>query len=390
MSSRFWSHWKTLFIAIGMLLVYLPQAAEAIPAFSRKYGKKCSLCHVQFPKLKEFGIKFKNRGYRMADEEGAYLWKDKVFPVGAFLRVSYLNREVKTGGTTTRSGEIVDDELEAFAGGTIAPRISFFIDGIFTDNANKPLVQFDDILPDSALNIKAGVYNVDNYFLSSPRRLTQVKYIVQTSADRGDNVTFGNEGVEINGQFVDMGFRYVLGFGDDLTDQSNHSFGNHIFVILNQRIKNHTLSLLYRRDRAGDSDDNVPRPDTVDDTHTIGGAVELQPFRKFIIDAAIYQFYGGDSLDFMEGGVTKDYEALSGTVEGIYEITKKVLGLLRYEWHNIKDSPAFEEQYVASLQYHPVSNVKLRFEYVYKDIETGAGGPGERDISFRTQLVAGF
>src|SRR5258708_32152824 len=39
--------------------------AREIPAFARKYGMKCSACHLAVPVLNQFGQAFKDNGYRM-------------------------------------------------------------------------------------------------------------------------------------------------------------------------------------------------------------------------------------------------------------------------------------------------------------------------------------
>ena len=58
-------------------LVVLPAAfcliapkAYAIPPFSRKYQTSCSTCHLDFPKLNDFGKAFKDAGFKFpADDE---------------------------------------------------------------------------------------------------------------------------------------------------------------------------------------------------------------------------------------------------------------------------------------------------------------------------------
>jgi hypothetical protein len=136
----------------------------------------------------------------------------------------------------------------------------------------------------------------------------------------------------------------------------------------------------------------------VDDTHTIGGSVELNFFRKLTIDAAVYHFYGGDSLAYTVNGSARDYEVTSGTAEAIYQFTNKWLALARYDWHDTNDSPAFEEQYVGSIQYHPAANVKVNLEYSNKDVDAKAPGstlsasqndPREEEI-IRLNVVFGF
>lgn len=39
------------------------EASSAIPAFARKYGASCSLCHAPFPRLTAFGERFAANGF---------------------------------------------------------------------------------------------------------------------------------------------------------------------------------------------------------------------------------------------------------------------------------------------------------------------------------------
>src|ERR1022692_5095370 len=45
----------------------------AIPAFSRQYGTSCSTCHVDFPKLNDFGKAFKDAGFRFPKDDDAFI-----------------------------------------------------------------------------------------------------------------------------------------------------------------------------------------------------------------------------------------------------------------------------------------------------------------------------
>ena len=64
-------------IALGLiaLLSYewsgLVQNANAIPAFARKYGFSCNVCHVPgFPKLNDFGNIFRDQGFQLGGGPG--------------------------------------------------------------------------------------------------------------------------------------------------------------------------------------------------------------------------------------------------------------------------------------------------------------------------------
>jgi hypothetical protein len=50
----------------------------AIPAFSRQYGTSCSTCHVDFPKLNDFGKAFKDAGFKFPKDDESFV---KVPPV---------------------------------------------------------------------------------------------------------------------------------------------------------------------------------------------------------------------------------------------------------------------------------------------------------------------
>lgn len=52
------------FVLTTVILFLLPQKSSAIPAFSRQYATSCMTCHVDFPKLNDFGKAFKDAGFK--------------------------------------------------------------------------------------------------------------------------------------------------------------------------------------------------------------------------------------------------------------------------------------------------------------------------------------
>src|ERR1700731_2888578 len=53
-------------------------SSYAIPAFSRQYGTSCTTCHIDFPKLNDFGKAFKDAGFKFPKDDESFL---KVPPV---------------------------------------------------------------------------------------------------------------------------------------------------------------------------------------------------------------------------------------------------------------------------------------------------------------------
>src|ERR1039458_8779988 len=68
----------SLFLALILVVVVLTGSSYAIPAFARQYGTSCSTCHIDFPKLKEFGKAFKDAGFKFPKDDESML---KIPPV---------------------------------------------------------------------------------------------------------------------------------------------------------------------------------------------------------------------------------------------------------------------------------------------------------------------
>src|SRR3954470_21127146 len=54
----------------------LSSSANALPAFARKYGLRCSACHESWPMLNYFGQKFKDNGYQLMNDRDAPIWQN--------------------------------------------------------------------------------------------------------------------------------------------------------------------------------------------------------------------------------------------------------------------------------------------------------------------------
>ena len=188
--------------------------ASAIPTFSREHGLKCNDCHAPFPLLNEFGMEFKQRGFRLPGENGTYPWELKSLPVSVIGTMQYLNAHednpvTKARLSTTSKAEI--DEIELMAAGTAAPKIGYLVE-FAQDVANggpfeneQIWMQFSDLLPASVLNLRAGQMLNEHYYLSQKRRLPFQQYLAP--------VTFNVTGVELNGFW--SGFRYAAGVVND-------------------------------------------------------------------------------------------------------------------------------------------------------------------------------
>jgi hypothetical protein len=203
-----------MLVVLAAVMLSSAQRASAIPVFSREHGLKCSDCHTAFPLLNEFGMEFKQRGFRLPGENGKYPWELKSLPVSVIGTMQYLNAHddnpvTKARLSTTSKAEI--GEVELMAAGTAAPKIGFlaeFAQDVAEGGAfgNEQIwMQFSDLLPASVLNLRAGRMLNEQYYLSQKRRLTFQQYLAP--------VTFNVTGAELNGFW--SGVRYAAGVVND-------------------------------------------------------------------------------------------------------------------------------------------------------------------------------
>ncbi|MBI5815612.1 MAG: hypothetical protein HZB29_08385 [Nitrospinae bacterium] len=122
-----------------------PGAAEAIPAFSKKYEVACSACHSSWPRLNDYGMKFKINGYQLPDsEDGGQTAKLNPGAGNLFLDIGKANPPISMamdGGITLLQSEkaLAGDRNNQFfccvngvsvtadMGGTVAPNIAYWL-----------------------------------------------------------------------------------------------------------------------------------------------------------------------------------------------------------------------------------------------------------------------
>lgn len=354
---------------VVMVAVVLSSArrASAIPAFSREHGLKCSDCHAPFPLLNEFGMEFKQRGFRLPGENGKYPWELKSLPVSVIGIMQYLNTHendpvTKARLSTTSKAEI--GEVELMAAGTAAPKIGFlaeFAQDVAEGGAfgNEQIwTQFSDLLPASVLNLRAGRMLNEQYYLSQKRRLTFQQYLAP--------VTFNVTGAELNGFW--SGVRYAAGVVNDEREEGV----NTPTVNLDKKLQgfyswgtytlwDHIIGIRYINTKA-----NSDQPSPIIDGRTrqqLDATLNLRFGRGQVM---LGYYYNWDI-----GGVYKQ-DRRSYLVEGILEVIPEKLFLdARYEMQDTgtvagsPNNPATANGTLVTghISYYVVENVRVAAEF---------------------------
>jgi hypothetical protein len=176
-------------IAVTVMLACSPRA-NALPAFARKYGLRCSACHESWPMLNYFGQKFKDNGYQLMNDRDAPIWQNPGYWPVTFRMFSSWHRvstgkvlvDTYSGGVPTGSAiqRITSSGfdlsgLDLHTGGTLEKNFSFFLlpssDPAGSFHFETVMARLDNLFGSPWLNFKLGKFELDN-LLSEKRILT--------------------------------------------------------------------------------------------------------------------------------------------------------------------------------------------------------------------------
>jgi len=174
-------------IILGLAVLALARAAAAIPAFARKYGYSCEICHAPIPRLKAFGEQFMDNGYRIPDKEppratidtgDKTLLLQRELPlalrVDGFLSYSP-NAAVKSDFRTPFAAKIL-------SGGNISEHISYYTYFLMTEDSKvagleDTYLYFHDLFG-TPLSFSFGQFRVTDPIKPAETRLTFEEYAI--------------------------------------------------------------------------------------------------------------------------------------------------------------------------------------------------------------------
>jgi len=167
----------------SIFLLFAASDANALPAFARKYGLRCSACHEAWPMLNYFGQKFKDNGYQLMNDRDAPIWQNNGYwPVTIRITPSWHRESTdkvavdQTGGQQRITSHGFDvGGLDLLSGGTLDKNLSFLFVLSSDENAvfhfESVNARFDNLFGSPWLNVKVGKFELDN-IVSEKRGLT--------------------------------------------------------------------------------------------------------------------------------------------------------------------------------------------------------------------------
>ena len=270
----------------GVLSLLLPQKGTAIPAFSRQYATSCMTCHVDFPKLNDFGKAFKDAGFKFPKDDEDQL---KVAPVmlGAEAQKQNFPNSVWPGSipgmppiglrfntyfqltgsarnnfnSLTPAGSLPQvipgadfssGLFSIFTAGNFGSGIAFWVDDDISVGGNNgagglgdAYLKFVNVsrflkLPTDSLSVRVGQfeldlpvtqarsYNMSPYDIYSQANIGAINSLVSLQQNVANQFTFASaaKGIELSGGHQYSGYHYSVAVVDQNTtglDQSSNT-----------------------------------------------------------------------------------------------------------------------------------------------------------------------
>ncbi len=187
---------------LGLFLTVCATDVFAVPAFARRYEVACSFCHQIFPKLNRMGERFKDRGFRLENEEAfnGSAWMKSAPVSGRILGT----RNLPEGRTARNIGY-----LKVLSAGSLGTRVSYWLDDAWL-RANETTTHIKpdnawvrlDLKPSGKLYLKGGRFELDVPFTQT-RTSHLLPYTIYGTNTGLETDTIGafQEGVELGGEF---------------------------------------------------------------------------------------------------------------------------------------------------------------------------------------------
>jgi len=171
--SSFRMPWILISLTTMLIVLFLfVQTTQAVPYFARKYGMSCVTCHVQVPKLNEYGEAFIARNYRLPNDEARPT--TATVPFAVWISSRYEKQSSKN------VDEAFLPKVELISGGPIKDTaLSYFVEWRIVSAAPDALKDRGGRFEDIFLNLAMGSHT---FTVGQYRALRQVDVSRRLSA----------------------------------------------------------------------------------------------------------------------------------------------------------------------------------------------------------------
>jgi hypothetical protein len=244
-----------LWILAAAVTLLVPATALSIPAFAREYAYNCNICHVAFPKLNDFGERFRDNGYQVpGGGEGGHTIFEGHSPFTMRTAPGLAYYDIEDGSTI--GFDIFGLDLQA--AGLMRTNLAFLF--MYTPRIDEPSADFagtsdDDVEPaqeaeleavnlvfsniiEDMLNVRVGRFEPAYRPLSSHRSYYLfAPYEVYEFTTPSNSFVFDDNqiGLEATGRWSD-GFKYAAGVVNGTGGYADNNEAKDLYVTVSKTL----------------------------------------------------------------------------------------------------------------------------------------------------------
>ncbi|MEI6501625.1 MAG: hypothetical protein WCP21_11455, partial [Armatimonadota bacterium] len=387
---------------IGVSLLVAAAPAGAVPVFARKYGFSCTMCHSSYPRLNDFGQRYRNNGYQLPgreDDEKTVL--EGPMPFAARTSAGYTSDRFKNTAGAENTNQFELGGLDLLSAGLIKQNIGYFMiyvpeisgsRGVAPQTGSLEManVVFSHL---TSLNLNARVGRFEGAWLpfSAKRNLTFSPYEVYALGGPGGLALDETQtGVELSGA-TGYGLRYAAGWVDGST--TNHTSDSpsdfyvraaKVFGAGEGQTAGHRVGVFGYFGQARPTDTTLP--DTGRHSLNRCGFDGTLNLRQWSVDL---QYLRGTDDAALTGG-TADYDFSGGFLQATYLPSTKLVALARYDCLNTPDGPGADvKRWTIAGRYYFADNIALHTEYSHRTQDLFGSAQAKEDF-FTTRVDWAF
>jgi hypothetical protein len=393
-------------LAIVLLAVAWPGESRAIPAFARKYGFNCTMCHSAFPRLNDFGVRYRDNGYRLPgreNEERTVLQGPAPFAVRT--SAGYDSDKFEN----IRSEDVSQFRLQGLdllSGGLLGSKIGYFVVYPPRITESRGVVGQDGTLEmasavfarfggSSWLNVRAGRFEPAYVAFSAKRHLSVTPYeAYDRTFPGGIPLSDTQTGIEVFGCGA-RGIHYAVGILDgaesNLSDESPADIYGRFSMVFGAgegQTAGHRIGLFAYQGKAR----YLPE---------VGEAGPRESFQRYGLDASLNFGMLNVALEYLAEKddrafwphTTEDQNSSGGFVEASLQPRSDFVCFARYDRLSAPDAAPMDSlsRYTVGARYYFEDQIALHAEYSSgKASMREAGAPDEKEDFFTLRLDFAF
>ncbi len=387
-------------IAAATLLALRPDPTGAVPVFARKYGLNCTNCHSGFPRLNDWGQRFRANGYRLPDREN----EEKTVlesPPPFALRTShgYTYERFENGAEGTNASGFRVHGLDVLSAGVIAPHVSYLM--VYPPQlAESRGVQGQEGTIEMAsvvfsglgspwLNVRAGRFEPAYAAFSVKRHLSITPYEIYDYAFPGGSpFSETQEGIEVTGS--SRGFAYAAGLLNGSATNRSSDGPSDAYA---------RASMVIGAGEGQTAGQRIGVTGYLGRARPLEGLTDLQTYSRLGVDASLnlkqvnlaaQWLYGQDPKALWGPGFADDACWSGFFAELSWQPLVECVAFARYDLVN---GPAANEEDITRLtgggRYYFADNLALHLEYSRRTLDTPASDDPTEDLA-TARLDIGF